>query len=394
MFRIQDLTITILFVSLIGLSSCGDLPQMGTQSSTDNAFEIEVELQGLSDTWAYWSTENAQGVSTQEDSLYFKQGKFKIFGNTDQPRVYYLTVEGARRHLPLFVEPGEIKVKAHSDSLDKAVVEGSKYQTYLQDYSRQIESFRTEGVELARQMQDWATRTLDTAGRYAKLVEISQLQQQHTLAAISYQKDFPQNNIESPVGAFIAWQNRKAQMYEPAEIITVGEELLAAQPNSVYSSFFRQEIDKVKATMIGQEAPDFALEQPSGEDLSLSSLRGKYVLLDFWASWCAPCRQENPFLVATYQEFGGEDFEILGVSLDRQKAYWEQAIAADGLTWKHVSDLKFWNSDAARLYGIESIPQNLLLDPNGVIVAKNLRGAQLREKLVEIFGARKDYSKG
>lgn len=140
------------------------------------------------------------------------------------------------------------------------------------------------------------------------------------------------------------------------------------------------------AVQVGKEAPNFTLDTPDGEAVSLSDLRGNYVLIDFWASWCRPCRMENPNVVRVYNKYHEKGFEILGVSLDRTKAAWLQAIEKDGLTWMHVSDLKFWNSAAAQLYGVRGIPYTVLVDPEGNVIAQNLRGASLESKLAELLG--------
>ena len=135
-------------------------------------------------------------------------------------------------------------------------------------------------------------------------------------------------------------------------------------------------------------AMEFTQPDTTGTPVALSSFRGKYVLVDFWASWCGPCRQENPNVVETFNKFNTKNFTVLGVSLDRpgQKSKWIDAIHEDKLTWTHVSDLKFWDNEAAKLYKVQSIPQNILLDPDGKIIAKNLRGPALEAKLCEILG--------
>ncbi len=136
---------------------------------------------------------------------------------------------------------------------------------------------------------------------------------------------------------------------------------------------------------IGDIAPEISLPSPDGDTISLSSLRGKYVLIDFWAAWCKPCRWENPNLVANYKKYNNKGFEIFQVSLDRTKDTWVKAIKKDNLTWYHVSDLKYWNSAPAQVYNIYGIPANLLIDKKGKIIAKNLKGAALGKKLSEIF---------
>ncbi|HNA42394.1 MAG TPA: TlpA disulfide reductase family protein, partial [Saprospiraceae bacterium] len=139
---------------------------------------------------------------------------------------------------------------------------------------------------------------------------------------------------------------------------------------------------------IGLPAPDFTLETPDGKKVSLKDFKGKVVLIDFWASWCGPCRRENPNVVAMYNRYKDKGFEILGVSLDRSKEPWIKAIADDKLTWPHVSDLKGWGSSAAALYGITSIPHTVLVDRDGRIVARQLRGEVLGKKLEEILGGK------
>ena len=157
-------------------------------------------------------------------------------------------------------------------------------------------------------------------------------------------------------------------------------------PNSSHGKEFIAMIEKDKALAIGQVAPEISLPNPEGTIVKLSSLRGKYVLVDFWAKWCGPCRRENPNVVKAYNEYKDRGFTVYGVSLDRTKADWVQAIAEDGLTWTHVSDLKYFQSEAATLYNIGAIPSSVLIDPQGKIIAKNLRGIDLHNKLEELLG--------
>lgn len=159
--------------------------------------------------------------------------------------------------------------------------------------------------------------------------------------------------------------------------------LSAKARKSKAGTAFAARLEKAQKTGIGQMAPEFAQADTSGNMIRLSSFRGKYVLLDFWASWCVPCRAENPTVVKAYQQYKDKGFTVLGVSLDKPDARdrWLKAIADDQLTWTQVSDLKFWNNEAAKLYGIQAIPQNYLIDPSGKIVASNLRGEALLDQL-------------
>lgn len=200
--------------------------------------------------------------------------------------------------------------------------------------------------------------------------------------------------IDSIIPSIVAI--RAASALDPAEEIDYLEDLAAKMqkelPNSSYTQKFatqmaaaRRQVEADRLLAIGQTAPEISLKNPEDELIKLSSLQGKIVLIDFWASWCKPCRIENPKVVEMYQKYKDKGFEIYGVSLDESKEAWVKAIKDDNLTWLHVSDLKFWYSKAAQDYQVSAIPQTYLIDAEGKILAKGLRGASLEKKLAELL---------
>jgi len=198
--------------------------------------------------------------------------------------------------------------------------------------------------------------------------------------------NFVKTHTKSIVG--IAALKKLSESIEDCNVLTgLYESFTGNVKNSTAGKAYAKTLAIMKATAVGAAAPEFTQNDTTGRPVSLTSFRGKYVLVDFWASWCGPCRAENPNVVAVYSKYHDKGFEILGVSLDDEKSHtnWLHAIKNDKLMWQQVSDLQGWNNQAGQMYGIRSIPQNFLLDPSGKIIAKNLRGKDLEKKLAELF---------
>jgi peroxiredoxin len=203
-----------------------------------------------------------------------------------------------------------------------------------------------------------------------------------------YSKNYVLSNPNSFVSPYILYRN--SYNYEMEELEKALASFDTTLSHSIYTGFMQHYLATLKRTAVGQPYLTFFLPDTSGNNVFVKEMVGKsYLLIDFWASWCAPCREENPNLVALYSEFHGRGFDIIGVSMDSRRDRWVEAIRKDNLTWAHVSDLKGWESAVGKLYGIRSIPANVMIDTAGYIVAKNLRGEDLRNKLEELFPAAK-----
>lgn len=258
-------------------------------------------------------------------------------------------------------------------------VEGSRELKQIEDFFQTLNNaYREQEASLTRQFNE-ASRAGDKAKVEALREEYMALQKEKQQLAAHLLRQQPVT-----LATYQLLSNLDKDTYLDLRD-SLAQILNEKYPNRFYIEDLLAGIEKTRATAIGQIAPEIALPNPEGEIVPLSSLRGKVVLVDFWAQWCKPCRMENPNVVKAYHKYKDKGFTVYGVSLDRSKDKWLQAIEEDGLTWTHVSDLQYFNSEAARTYGVEAIPFSILLDREGRIIAKNLRGSALDKALAEYF---------
>jgi peroxiredoxin len=364
---------------LLAVSAQAQTSRKTTTAPTDQ-YVINGQIKGLTNEYVYLFYPKAGDYLT--DSVRAANGSFVFKGTLDNPALYSLALGKRSPRLMIFMQSGTVTVTASKDSINKGQVKGAPLDVLYKEHRRELDA--QVGDKLQAIEKKYAALKAKPSDKLPD--SLAKQQSREVQAAFGQADSLSQQFIKAhPASVVSAYLAQAYYEMEPEKLERIYGTLAPQGQQSYYGKQIRTYLDEQAKIGLGRTAPEFSMADTTGKSVTLSSLRGKYVLVDFWASWCGPCRKENPNVVAAYQKYHDKGFEILGVSLDDKKRLWEKAINADGLTWYHVSDLKGWKNEAAGLYSIKAVPTSFLLDKDGRIIAKNLRGEALHKKLAELL---------
>ena len=358
----------LLYFSLISLIvACA-------QNELTTKFTINATIKGLTDSKVYLKKYAKSGFMVV-DSTTSKNGIIQFEGEVGLPELYRIYLDTQDFVIPVFIENTTITITSDITNSESAKIKGSVSDSLLKNLYGQLNNIDSVNKPLynaykaaSEKSDKKLMKELDV-----KLSEVASQQQ-------SAMKTFIKEHKNSTVSAFILYKYLSGELgYH--ELDSLKKSLDGSLEKSVYIGFLNEQLGILRKIQVGQPAIDFTMPDPIGKSIKLSSLYGKYLLIDFWASWCPNCRDENPELVKFFNEPHPNGFLILGVSFDTKRDNWLKAIHQDNLTWLHVSDLQGWGNAAGEIYGIRAIPSNILLNPQGIIIGKNLSIEEMRKKI-------------
>lgn len=377
----KNIIITFLIVSvfLVSCDTKSNSQSTNAEQSVDRKlYTLNCNFTNSPNGKVFLEQMNGQNFVTKETIEIQDQTEFKFSGTIDEPEFYRLRFFNGK-FIFLVLSANEITLSGDVNDLFTTLkVEGS-------DDTKAFNQFVLENSKRTTALQQMQNEYQQRAMAGDQLAQ-TEFQQKYAEIAVEntkFMRGVIESNLNSIIAPYLALSLDAEAEYDYMKGLS---EKISANQTNKYQQQLAGMIASLKALAIGELAPELAFQNPEGEVLKLSDYKGKVVLIDFWASWCRPCRAENPNVVKMYKQFKDKGFEIYGVSLDKSKDAWVKAIENDGITWPQVSDLKFWSSDAAKLYQVSSIPQTFLIDKEGNILAKNLRGPALEAKLAEVLG--------
>lgn len=321
------------------------------------------------------------------DTTTVENGQFVFTGKAGDPEMYFIFIDQLMGYKALIIENGDIELSSNKDSLGMAVVKGTPQNDLFSDFMEASQSISKRAMSIQEDLQK-ATLAKNEASIASLTDEMTELQDEYKNFELDFIKEKPQALI-----SVLLVDKAIASRTVPLDEIQALYDALTPEIKATKTG--KEVLDKINAmkereekgknTAVGAKAPNFSAPDPEGKELALTDVMGKVTLIDFWAAWCKPCRAENPNVVKVYEKYKDKGLNIIGVSLDRKAEDWKNAIEDDGLTWNQVSNVAYFNDPVAKLYNVEAIPAAFLLDENGIIVAKNLRGPALEKKVAELL---------